>query len=811
MPINYGLVQQKVQESRKKGVREDIIQQRVNEIEQGIDADEYYTPDQTPSPTMAGGQPAVRQPVVQSPPEIQPDYKSLRMSQAADIQADLANGGKNVDKITKYYDTYQPSQAELDAIKRSQQLADDEKKIAVKKDAGDKAVKGLLQTLHQLKADSANVGIADVVGGVLGVSSKNKQFENKRALAAQFLAKAIENGRLSDKDREFYKTIISVSPIGLQTPKNEELDNLIDTISGLTEVKRTQPRSQGSVGMEITDAVKNTGNAMFGTAKNVVQDITQGTVANRNQPIIENAEKQAEELERLAYAQTDIQKRKQYLQQANVLRSQISSQAQTTAQNFSEDVNQNPLVRAPIAAAQIAGGADLLANPALAIKAPAAAVRHPIQTAKAVVQTVKHPVQTAKAVLANDYASSFGGSLPGAASAKAYAGGAPAPIAPAQDPAQMNPAVVVRDKMAKDFSTSIAVTNPESVVKSEEAIKKAYRMTTSQDPRGVARELELNLPKYREATVAYAKQRDQQVGLQPLTSNQNDGVLDVIMDRLANTSAAQANPHLLETMRGILTKQLNVGDLGEVGLGNGVTAGTNFEKLNESRMYMNKSLNRWFAAGQPEGNPTNDLNALKWEASKAMKDIMSDGDDAGVFRELLDKQHTALEVIPALSKEVLKNEKVSGIGTGVRRVYEAVRDRTILRNAPRGDTAIPQLSMADGTPATGTNNGTPPIQNTSGQPYEAVAPDSPTTMRGETDPAHKIIIPKPEPGSDLKALTSPEGKIDAKIIKWQKVIDDIKVNGSDETGRMSEKDIPNLQEMIKNFQKEKAALGSKKK
>lgn len=191
----------------------------------------------------------------------------------------------------------------------------------------------------------------------------------------------------------------------------------------------TQPPTPGtptpneSGGLQIANAVGNTIKDVGGkvidstlsTAKNDINDIVAGIVAQHGQAGLKSAADTATQLETEAAQTKDLNQKKVLLRQANDLRGAISQQAGQEGANFSPDVNANPLERAAVGATQIGGVADVAANPGAVIKGVAQPFLHPVQTAQAVGNVVKDPVGALTTFLKNDYANSFGGKLPGAA------------------------------------------------------------------------------------------------------------------------------------------------------------------------------------------------------------------------------------------------------------------------------------------------------------------------------------------------------------------------------------------------------------
>lgn len=336
--------------------------------------------------------------------------RSLEDHAAALNAAKAAGDTQAIKQITDDYDREYSYQKDI--VNPAQKVSQDRK---IKKDEGDKAVKGLLNTLGQLKEDSAKAGVGNVIGGALGVDSTIQQFETKRALAAQFLAKAVENGRLSDKDRDFYQKIVSINPIGLQNPKNQQIDSLIDNISTLTQVERTSPRSE-DVGVtgEIIDGVKKA----FEPATTVAQDLGVGAAMNAEpgyQKSQYDAIAMAQQVMARAQTEKDPEQKARLEQTGKDIFAQVGMNAEQIAGAFSTEVSADPFSRGLGAAATIAGAAELGANPVAVAKGVAQPFLHPIQTAKAVGTVAKNPIVAGKEILKRDLANSGykGTGLPG--------------------------------------------------------------------------------------------------------------------------------------------------------------------------------------------------------------------------------------------------------------------------------------------------------------------------------------------------------------------------------------------------------------
>lgn len=218
-------------------------------------------------------------------------------------------------------------------------------------------------------------------------------------------------------------------------------------------------------------------------------------------------------------------------------------------------------------------------------------------------------------------------------------------------------------------ATSVAVPIPESVVKSEEIMSKALQITKSKTLRGMAKELETSVANEGRIITARASELDKVIGPQPVGE-----IVNEVMNKVADTSSAKANPKLLQTIQADLERELSKGPLPE-GVVRGEFEATSLSKMNEARMYFSSNLNNWFDSGRPVGTPTNDLNAMRYEAAQTLKSLIGESDPEGVILQSLDKQHIAFETYPVLSKEALKaSPGVGSIGYRwglIRKAWEA--------------------------------------------------------------------------------------------------------------------------------------------
>jgi len=222
---------------------------------------------------------------------------------------------------------------------------------------------------------------------------------------------------------------------------------------------------------------------------------------------------------------------------------------------------------------------------------------------------------------------------------------------------------IISDRQGK-MATSIAVPDTGSVTRSEALMKKAVQITKTNTDRGMARELESFSPKATNYIKGEIQPIDKTIGLQPTSE-----IVDEISNRLAQTSSGQANPQLIDSVVKDITKQLDVSEL-PGGAKRGSIYGTNLEAMNRARMYYNRQLSKWFEAGQPVGTPTNELNAMKFEATRVLKDLIGQADQSGNIKAALDAQHTAIQVAPVLSKKALTGSAASsGIRANIAKLF----------------------------------------------------------------------------------------------------------------------------------------------
>jgi hypothetical protein len=121
--------------------------------------------------------------------------------------------------------------AKIKGIDLGKKVTPAEKKVLEEQQKTDKEFEGVVGLMDKLKKQAEEVGVLQVATGFLP-DSKLSQFNSTKGLIAQKIGKMFEGGKLSDADREFYqKTILKISPIGLQSGKRQAIDNITQNLS----------------------------------------------------------------------------------------------------------------------------------------------------------------------------------------------------------------------------------------------------------------------------------------------------------------------------------------------------------------------------------------------------------------------------------------------------------------------------------------------------------------------------------------------------------------------------------------------------
>lgn len=166
-----------------------------------------------------------------------------------------------------------------------------EREIEASKAKAKPAAQALSEGIDKLKQQAKNASVTDVVaskltGGNIGVEAD--LFDQSKKLLGQTVAKLYENGRLSDKDRDFYQNeILKLSAVGSQSAIERRLDNLREEVlrqSGYKpeDFKRKNPekdkdsRDTGSFVGNVERNVKDIGSGLVSLGQSVAEQGAQG-------------------------------------------------------------------------------------------------------------------------------------------------------------------------------------------------------------------------------------------------------------------------------------------------------------------------------------------------------------------------------------------------------------------------------------------------------------------------------------------------------------------------------------------------------
>jgi hypothetical protein len=146
----------------------------------------------------------------------------LNISPQQAMLAQILMPGKQADMVKSAYDIQLQSQA----------LTDKQEEKAKKEADAKSSLKGFVEVANELKQGAKDISVLNApfmaLGQKLGVETSLGEFERKRAITGQFLAKMVESGRLSDKDREFYLSkIMNITPYGPQEGKEQAIDSIL--------------------------------------------------------------------------------------------------------------------------------------------------------------------------------------------------------------------------------------------------------------------------------------------------------------------------------------------------------------------------------------------------------------------------------------------------------------------------------------------------------------------------------------------------------------------------------------------------------
>lgn len=209
-----------------------------------------------------------------------------------------------------------------------------------------------------------------------------------------------------------------------------------------------------------------------------------------------------------------------------------------------------------------------------------------------------------------------------------------------------------------------------SLTHTQDLMESAISITRSRNVRGIAKEL----PKLRESSGKYidAKIAD----IDSTTSLPLDKQISISSDVskiVSETSPAVANPDIFKKF-GATLRRLLTPEKGEI-----LTLST----INNARKSLNKSIpSSWFAKGMPTTGKTNNLNAMNWTASQALKDIITETAGAEDIGRAIQLQHVSFATEPIFSRIILKPSMSGGGGmwgtflkmfnSGVEAIFEPI-------------------------------------------------------------------------------------------------------------------------------------------
>ena len=267
----------------------------------------------------------------------------------------------------------------------------------------------------------------------------------------------------------------------------------------------------------------------------------------------------------------------------------------------------------------------------------------------------------------------------------------------------------IKTETAGRLATQVAAPDLNSVIKSEKLMKDALQTTNSVTRRGMARQLEQNTAKIGKNIDKYAKNLDKSIGGQPV-----DDVLITVDQSLSTRSPVQGYPELYKTVRGMVEKDIKAGFLPD-----GQPAAT-METLNNARINLNRSISsNWFKNGMPLSSHGDVLNAIKWDYSNQLKNLMGEADKTGYFKRAINLQHVSIQTAPVLAEKALASQGSFGLYGMAREAIDKIFTVPQVTSARRAQGTIDPLTkqiMSGELPVTAEGSATllpepPRIQN----------------------------------------------------------------------------------------------------
>lgn len=192
------------------------------------------------------------------------------------------------------------------------------------------------------------LGVGKDIQGSLGFNDAASTYNKEReGFAATLKSLTGDTGVLTDQD---FARLSKLLP-GLGA-KPQEAKNLLNDLRSQIAAKYGGEATQTTIKPDEKGLI----DVLLGNAKNTFQDIRAGAIAAnpRIQESREQGFKQAQQLEQMAQAEKDPTRKKALLQEAAKLYAGIGDEAQMTAQSFSEDVKDDPVLRGVGAGSEIA-------------------------------------------------------------------------------------------------------------------------------------------------------------------------------------------------------------------------------------------------------------------------------------------------------------------------------------------------------------------------------------------------------------------------------------------------------------------------
>lgn len=273
-----------------------------------------------------------------------------------------------------------------------------------------------------------------------------------------------------------------------------------------------------------------------------------------------------------------------------------------------------------------------------------------------------------------------------------------------------------------------------NVSQAEELSKTILQSTKSNTTRGIANEIDRSvMPKTADIIDRNINQIDKDIGPQP-----KDQIIEDVISRISKSSEATVNPQALDSIRALLRAELKGTALPG---GTGEISGTTAADINNARKLLNEHTRKWYDTGRPTGTPTNDLNSLKADASRALKDILIEADHNNVISDALKVQQAAIEMKEPLAKKALLGKSNSGFWSTILNTVSGLSEpfKVMAARALQGEGNSVSQSLRSGT--------LPPIQVPAAVPTAPEFP--PVTVNA---PLQTVNQPLEGAGTKLPAI-----------------------------------------------------------